>query len=44
MPPPKKEGLIKGLLTIDFPQWGLIRALFLGGVGFGGVPLDSHAK
>ena len=30
--PPQKYGLIKGLLTIGFPQYGLIKPLFLGGV------------
>ncbi len=34
---------IKGLLTTIVPWLGLTRTLFLwGGVGIGGVPLDSH--
>ena len=34
---------IAGLITRDYkPPLSLIRALFLGGVAFGGAPLDCH--
>ena len=39
---PQKEGLIKGLLTIGFPQEDLIKPLFLGGGYVRGGRLTSH--
>ena len=33
--------LIKGLLTVGFPHWGLIKPLFLGGTWPGGVETDQ---
>ena len=34
--PPQKQGLLKGLLTIGFRQFGLIKPIFLGGHVEGG--------